>query len=55
MELLAEGRTAEVFAYGEGHVLKLDRPEWNGLSALEATVLRLVADAGCPSPAPAAP
>lgn len=48
MELLAGGRTAEVFAYGEGHVLKLDRPEWNGLSAFEATVLRLVADAGLP-------
>ena len=39
MELLAEGRTAQVFAYGEGRVLKLDRPEWNGLSVFEATVL----------------
>ena len=36
VELLAEGRTAEVFAYGEGRVLKLDRPEWNGLSVFEA-------------------
>ncbi len=48
MELLAEGRTAEVFAYGEGRVLKLDRPDWNGLSAFEATVLALLADAGLP-------
>ncbi len=46
MELLAEGRTAEVFAYGEGRVLKLDRPEWNGLSVFEATVLEALADAG---------
>ena len=48
MELLAEGRTAEVFAYGTGRVLKLDRPEWNGLSAFEATVLDLLANAGLP-------
>ena len=48
MELLAEGRTAEVFAYGEGRVLKLDRPDWNGLSAFEATVLVDLAAAGLP-------
>jgi aminoglycoside phosphotransferase (APT) family kinase protein len=48
MELLAEGRTAEVFAYGEGRVLKLDRPDWNGLSAFEGTVLAKLADAGLP-------
>ena len=36
MELLAEGRTAEVFADGDGRVLKLDRPDWNGLSALRS-------------------
>jgi Ser/Thr protein kinase RdoA (MazF antagonist) len=48
VELLAEGRTAEVFAYGEGRVLKLDRPEWNGLSAFEATMLTALADAGLP-------
>jgi Ser/Thr protein kinase RdoA (MazF antagonist) len=46
VELLAEGRTAEVFGYGEGRVLKLDRPEWNGLSHFEATVLEGLADAG---------
>lgn len=48
MELLGEGRTAEVFAYGDGLVLKLDRPGWNGLSALEATLLHALADAGLP-------
>ena len=48
MELLAEGRTAEVFADGEGRVLKLDRPEWNGLSIFEESVLTLLADAGLP-------
>ena len=48
VELLAEGRTAEVFAWGDGRVLKLDRPEWNGLSTFEASVLAIVADAGLP-------
>lgn len=48
MELLGEGRTAEVFAYGDGLVLKLDRPEWSGLSTFEATVLDALADAGLP-------
>jgi len=47
-ELLAEGRTAEVFAYGEGTVLKLDRPDWNGLALFEAEVLSGLADAGLP-------
>jgi Ser/Thr protein kinase RdoA (MazF antagonist) len=46
VELLAEGRTAEVFAYGDGRVLKLDRPEWNGLAPFEAAVLEGLADAG---------
>lgn len=48
MELLGEGRTAEVFSYGDGRVLKLDRPEWNGLSTFEATLLTRLADAGLP-------
>lgn len=48
LELLAEGLTAEVFAYGEGLVLKLDRPAWNGLSEFESTVLNGLADAGLP-------
>ncbi len=48
LELLAEGRTAEVFAYGEGRVLKLDRPDWNGLSEFEGTVLARLVEAGLP-------
>jgi Phosphotransferase enzyme family len=48
VELLGEGRTAEVYAYGEGQVLKLDRPDWNGLSTFEATVLGALAEAGLP-------
>jgi Ser/Thr protein kinase RdoA (MazF antagonist) len=48
VELLGEGRSAQVFAYGEGRVLKLDRPEWNGLSIFEATVLTMLASAGLP-------
>ena len=48
MELLAEGRNAEVFAYGEGRVLKLDRPDWTGLSPFEGEMLVLLADAGLP-------
>ena len=48
MELLAEGRTAEVYAYGEGRVLKLDRPGWNGLAPFEADVLVQLAEAGLP-------
>jgi hypothetical protein len=52
VELLAEGRTAEVFAWGDGRVLKLDRPAWSGFSTYEATVLAVVADAGLPVPRP---
>jgi thiamine kinase len=39
---------AEVFAYGEGRVLKLDRPEWDGVSAFESDVITRVAGAGLP-------
>ncbi len=48
MELLAEGRMAEVFAYGEGRVLKLDRPEWSGVSVFESDVMVQLATAGLP-------
>jgi Ser/Thr protein kinase RdoA (MazF antagonist) len=48
VELLAEGRNAEVFAFGEGRVLKLDRPDWTGLSPFEAEMLDLLAEAGLP-------
>jgi aminoglycoside phosphotransferase (APT) family kinase protein len=48
MALLAEGRMAEVFEYGEGRVLKLDRPEWTGLASFEGDVLERLAAAGLP-------
>jgi aminoglycoside phosphotransferase (APT) family kinase protein len=48
VELLAEGRMAEVFAYGEGRVVKLDRPEWSGVSAFESDVITRLAAAGLP-------
>ncbi len=50
VELLAEGRNAQVYAYGAGRVLKLDRPEWTGLSPFEAEMLVLLSDAGLPVP-----
>jgi len=48
VHLLAAGRNAEVYAYGEGRVLKLDRPDWNGLSDFENEMLELLAAAGLP-------
>jgi Ser/Thr protein kinase RdoA (MazF antagonist) len=48
VELLAEGRTAEVFAYGDSCVLKLDRPAWTGLSPFEGEMLELLAETGLP-------
>jgi Ser/Thr protein kinase RdoA (MazF antagonist) len=52
VELLASGRTAEVFVWDDGRVLKLDRPEWNGLAAMEASALAIVTAAGIPAPRP---
>jgi Ser/Thr protein kinase RdoA (MazF antagonist) len=48
VKLLAEGRNAEVFAYGDGRVLKLDRPDWTGLSPFEDEMLQLLGRAGLP-------
>jgi Ser/Thr protein kinase RdoA (MazF antagonist) len=48
MELLAEGRMAQVFALDEDRVLKLDRPEWSGVSDFECDVISRVAAAGLP-------
>ena len=39
---------AEVFAYDEGRVVKLDRPEWSGVSVFESEVLLRAAAAGLP-------
>ena len=52
MELIASGRTAEVFAWDDGRVLKLDRPDWNGLAAMEAAALAVVTEAGVAAPRP---
>jgi aminoglycoside phosphotransferase (APT) family kinase protein len=48
MELLAEGRMAQVFALDDDKVLKLDRPEWSGVSEFELRVINQVAAAGLP-------
>ena len=53
MELLATGNTAEVYVWGEpsdGRVVKLDKPEWSGLSHYEADVLDQVVAAGIAAP-----
>ena len=39
---------AEVYAYGEHQVVKLDRPEWSGVSQFESDVLLALAAAGLP-------
>jgi tRNA A-37 threonylcarbamoyl transferase component Bud32 len=49
---IAEGRTAEIYLWGDGHVLKLYRdwcpPDW---VEYEARIARIVYEAGIPSPA----
>ena len=50
LELLAEGRLGQVYAYGDGRVVKLDRPDWNGVAPFEAEVLGRLAAAGLPVP-----
>jgi len=48
---IAEGRTAEIYAWDDGHVLKLYRdwcpPDW---VEYEARIARLIYEAGIPSP-----
>ena len=48
---LAQGRTAEVFAWDDGHVLKLFRPGW-GVNAArhEAELARAIYASGAPAP-----
>ena len=43
---------AEVFGLDDDRVVKLDRPEWNGVSEFEEHVLQVVCDAGLPAPRP---
>jgi Ser/Thr protein kinase RdoA (MazF antagonist) len=52
LALVAEGRLSEVYAYGDGRVLKLDRPEWTGIAPMEAQLLARLVDAGLPVPHP---
>jgi aminoglycoside phosphotransferase (APT) family kinase protein len=48
---LAEGRTAEVFAWDDSHILKLFRSGWGAESAAhEAEVTRVIYDSGAPAP-----
>ena len=50
-ELIAEGRTAEVYAWGDREVLKLYRPWWPLVNIeYEIRICRAVHDAGIPSP-----
>jgi aminoglycoside phosphotransferase (APT) family kinase protein len=49
---IGDGRTAEVFAWDEGRVLKLFRPAWaRDVAESEAALARRLYDAGVPSPA----
>lgn len=50
MQLIGVGRTAEVFEFGEGQVVKLDRIEFQGLSEYEASVLHKLAHRNLPLP-----
>lgn len=52
VELIGDGRMAEVFGLDDDRVVKLDRPEWSGVSEFEEHVLRVVRDAGLPAPRP---
>jgi hypothetical protein len=46
VEFVAEGRMAEIFAVDHDTVVKLDRPEFNGVALHEATILRELARDG---------
>ena len=50
---IGQGRTAEIFTWGEDEVLKLFRPEFSSaeVSAHEAELARMIYAAGAPSPA----
>jgi aminoglycoside phosphotransferase (APT) family kinase protein len=49
---IGDGRTAEVFVWGEGRVLKLFRADWGrAVAESEASLARRLYDAGVPSPA----
>jgi uncharacterized protein (TIGR02172 family) len=50
-ELIAQGRTAEIFAWDDGHVLKLMREGWTkDFAEREHRIVKAIHDAGIPSP-----
>ena len=50
-QLIAAGRTAEIYAWGEGRVLKLLRPGFSpGLIQQEEAITRVIGQAGLPAP-----
>ena len=48
---IGQGRTAEVYAWGDGHVVKLFREGLEEAAEHEAAVTRAVCEAGLPAPA----
>ena len=50
MELIGAGRMAEVFAVDDETVVKVDRPEFDGVAIYEATIMREVIRSGLPVP-----
>jgi hypothetical protein len=50
MELVGQGRMAEVFGVDDETVVKVDRPEFNGVALHEAAIMREVCDGGAPVP-----
>ena len=50
VRIIARGRMAEIVALDgeEGRVVKLDRPEWSGVSSFESDVIERVAATGIP-------
>lgn len=51
MEKLGEGRTAEVYAYAEGKVVKLYRPGFEGDAAWELSIMEKLSGLDLPVPA----
>ena len=49
-ELVGEGRMAHVFALDSRTVVKLDRPEYNGVASYEAAILRELGELSLPVP-----
>ena len=50
MELIGEGRMAEVFAVDDETVVKVDRPEFDGVALYEAAIIREVVRCDLPVP-----